>query len=138
MAELSLPRNAGHPAQIVVAEVTLTVAAAATTATATTTKDYNGLVWWIEIDPGSLTASATISGYSLGSAIATYAKFLDYTVPNPAVERVIYGPTVQQQSNAGSNVTGVYEHYAVTGKLKFDLASATAADSVVIRVAILG
>ncbi len=142
MAEVAVPRNAGSfPGEVYVAEGTLTVAAAETTATWTSKTAYSGEVVRVEIDPGAaLTASATLKGYEAGTALATGTRmhFLNYTVPNPAVERQ-FVPLVAATTNAGVAVTyaldmPIYVPIAVSGKLKVDLASATAADSVTVRI----
>lgn len=137
MAEVSLARNAGHWGQILVPQVTLTVAAGQTSATYTTTKDYNGLVWKVEIKPQTLTASASLKAHDTSTILTAPAYFLEYTVPNPAVEKLIY-PNCQRTTSAGTAITGLYDAYPVAGPLKFDLTSATAADSVTIRVYIMG
>ena len=122
-------------------EVTLTVATAATTATATSDRMFAGYVRKIEIDPGTLSASATIKGYEASTDLATGTRdhFMSYTVPNPAVE-VCYYPLVESSAtNAGGALTTKSSQaYCVCDYLKIDLAGANAADTVTIRVYVEG
>ncbi len=117
-------------------DVTLTVATAATSATATSGEGFSGYIRKIEIDPGTLTASATIKAYEANTALATGTRdhFLNYTVPSPAVEVVIYPLFESSSANTGSALTTKESQaYCVCDTLKVDLASATAADSVRLR-----
>lgn len=122
-------------------EVLLTVATGATTATATTDRMFSGYVRKIEIDPGTLKATATIKGYEATTDLATGTRdhFLSYTVPNPAVELVIY-PLFESSSlnTGGALTTKSSQAYCVCDYLKIDLAGANAADTVTLRVYVEG
>jgi len=124
--------------KIFIWDVTLTVATAATTATATSDDAFYGEVRKIEIDPGAaLTASATIKGYEANTALATGTRdhFLDYTVPGSAVEVAFYPLVESSVTNAnGALTTKLSQPHLVCDALTIDIASATAADSVRIRV----
>jgi len=78
----------------------------------------DGVVTDVWLDPGTLKATATIKGYMQDDGLSTPTYFLDYTVPNPAVE-----------TRAALNA-----RLRVHGKLQIDIAGATAADTVVIYV----
>jgi hypothetical protein len=78
----------------------------------------DGVVTDVWLDPGTLKATATIKGYMQDDDLSTPTYFLDYTVPNPAVE-----------TRAALNA-----RLRVHGKLQIDIAGATAADTVVIYV----
>lgn len=113
-------------------KLSITVATAATSGTATSTKQFSGRVVKIEIDPGTLSASATLKAYCEKTALATGTRdhYLDYTVPNPAVELVIY-PHVAGNLNTGAAANPTISvPRVVDGAIRLDLASATAADSV--------
>ena len=117
-------------------DVTLTAATGATTATGTSDDAFSGIVRKVEIDPGTLTASATLKGYEANTPLATGTRdhFVDYTVPSPAVELVLY-PMVAAKEKDGTAADPTQSlSYVVCDNLKLDLASATAADSVRVRV----
>lgn len=144
MAEVSLPRNAGKPGDVAVAEISVTIAAGQTAGSTTTTKDYNGIVERVEIDPGAaLTASATIKGYGESTVAASARElFLNYSVPNPAVERV-FQPMVAATDATGAAISydgtrPIYKAPVVAGKLTIAVSTATAADNVVVRVYVRG
>lgn len=99
-------------------KTTVTIAAGATTASIEPSNKVSGTVVGVWLDPGTLTASATLKGYAQNDGLTTPSYFLNYTVPNPAVET----------RNAR------YAQIRVFGKLQIDIASATAADSVMIYV----
>lgn len=118
-------------------DVTLTVATGATTASETSTDYFTGIVRKIEIDPSTLTASATIKGYEANTPLATGTRdhFIDYTVPDPATEAVFYPLVESSATNAnGALTTKFSQPRVVCDQLKLDVASATAADSVRVRV----
>ncbi len=108
----------GHALPLQLWKTTVTIAAGATTASIEPSNRISGTVVAVWLDPGTLTASATIKGYSQTDDISTPTYFIDYTVPNPAVE-----------TRAALNA-----RLRVFGKLEIDIASATAADSVTIYV----
>jgi len=125
----------GHPVNVQVWDVTLTVAAAATTATATSDHPMAGRVVKVVLDPGAaLSANYTIKGYEAGTSLATGTRdhFINYTVAT-AVELVIYPMFESSTLNTGAALTTKSsQSYIVCDKLKLDLASVVAGD--VLRV----
>ena len=123
---------------IVVWDVTLTVATAATSATATSDDALHGKVVKVELDPGAAMAtSATLKGYEANTALATGTRdhFLNYTFPGSEVELVIYPLFDSSTLNTGAALsTKSSQPYIVCDALTLDLAAAVAADSVRVRV----
>ena len=123
---------------IVVWDVTLTVATAATTATATSDLALHGRVVKVELDPGAAMAtSATLKGYEANTPLATGTRdhFLNYTFPASEVELVIYPLFESSTLNTGAALTTKQSQpYIVCDALTIDLAAAVAADSVRVRV----
>lgn len=126
-------------------KLSIIVAAEATTGTATSTKQFNGRVVKIEIDPGDMATSATLKAYCEKTALATGTRdhCLNYTFPESQAELVIY-PMKACTDNTGAAIYAyqgidtedpdvnvpLYQPYVVDGAIKLDLASAAAADSV--------
>jgi hypothetical protein len=106
------------PLPLALWKTTVTIATGATTASIESSNKISGVVTGVWIDPGTLTASATIKGYAQNDGLTTPTYFLNYTVPNPAAE-----------TRAALN-----SRLRVFGKLQIDVASATAADSFTIYV----
>lgn len=130
----------GHPVNVQVWDVTLTVAAGATTATATSDFPLSGRVIKVELDPGTLAGNFTIKGYEADTALLTGTRdhFLNYTVAT-AVELVIYPMFESSTLNTGAALTTkVSQPYIVCGKLKLDLAVAVAGDTLRVRVYVEG
>ena len=124
-----------------VCEATLTVASG-TTATFTSSSKFRGTIEKIEIDPGAaMSTSATLKGYEANTDLATGTRdhFLNYTFPASEVELVIY-PLVATTTNDGSTATSPlnYSKYVVNDNLKVDLAAATVADAVTVRIYVRG
>lgn len=127
----------GYPGSVQVAEFVMTVPTGAVVDSAYTLEDLVGEVVKVEIDPGTLTASATIKIYEYGTDLATGTRdhFVDYTVPNPAVEVVFYPMFESSSTNAnGALTTKSSQRRVSVGPMQCDLAAANAADSVTIRV----
>lgn len=123
--------------KIKVWDVTLTVAAGATEASATSQDYFCGKVLKVELDPGDMATSATLKGYEANTPLATSTRdhFINYTFPASQVELVIYPLFESSTLNTGGALTTKEsQHYVVSDKLTLDLASATAADSVRVRV----
>ena len=132
-----------------VCDATLTVGAAVTSATFTSTSKFRGTVEKIEIDPGAaMTTSATLKGYEANTPLATATRdhFLNYTFPASEVELVWY-PVKPIALNTGVAETATYDgthaivdytKYVVNDYLTIDLASATAGDSVRVRIYVRG
>lgn len=99
-------------------KTTVTIATGATTASIKTSNKASGTVVAVWIDPSTLTASATIKGYMVVDGLTTPTYFLDYTVPNPAIE----------------TRAALSARLRVFGQLQIDVASATAADSFTVYV----
>ncbi len=126
-------------------DTTLTVPTGETTVTVTSSTKFRGTVERVEIDPGSaLAVGAVIKGYEADTLLAdgTRDQFLNYTVPNPAVEKVIY-PAVPLTDNTGTALTWDGTHpivgkYVVNGQLTLALSSAVAGNSVRVRVHVRG
>jgi hypothetical protein len=117
-------------------DVTLTVAAGATSATATSAGYFAGTIRKVEIDPGDMATSATLKIYEANTPLATETRdhCFTYTFPASQVELVAY-PMVAALDNDGSSLTTATSvPFVVCDKLTVDLASATAADSVRVRV----
>lgn len=106
----------GSPLPLLLWKTTVTVAAGATTASIEPSNKVSGTVVAVWIDPTTLAAAATIKGYAQNDGLTTPDYFLNYTVPNPAVE-----------ARLGANTR-------VFGKPQIDVASAVAADSFVLYV----
>jgi len=146
MASIDTSYNSSFGGQypVRVCEATLTVAAAGTSATFTSSSKFRGTIEKIELDPGTVTENATIKGYEANTDLATGTRdhFLNYTVPASEVELVFY-PVKPLTTNAGVAVSyadgyPAYGKYVVNDQLRIDLASATAADSVTIRIYVRG
>lgn len=90
-----------------------TLTLTATTGSFEPQNGVSGTVVGVWIDPSTLTASATIKGYSQNDGLTTPDYFLNYTVPNPAIE----------------TRDALYKRTRVNGKLQIDVASATSGDS---------
>jgi len=151
MASNDTPTMMGFGGQypVRVCELTLTVPTAGNSATATSTSKFRGAIENIEIDPGSaMSTSATLKGYEAHTALATGTRdhFLNYTFPESEVELVFY-PMVLTTLNTGAETTATYDgtrviktftKYVVNDNLRVDLASATAGDSVTVRIYVRG
>ena len=123
--------------KIKVWDVTLTVATGAETATGTSDDAFSGFIRKIELDPGDMATSATLKGYEAATPLATGTRdhFLSYTFPETQVELVVYPLFESSTLNTGAALTTKQSQaYVVCDKLTLDLASATAADSVRVRV----
>lgn len=126
-------------------DVTLTVPAGETSVLVQSSTKFRGTVEKIEIDPGAaLAENATIKGYESDTPLAdgTRDQFLNYTVPNPAVEKVIY-PAAPLTDNTGTALTWDGTHpivgkYVVNGQITLALSSAVAGNSVRVRVHVRG
>jgi hypothetical protein len=113
--------------------------------TVTSSTKFRGTVEKVEIDPGAaLAENATIKGFEANTPLAsgTRDQFLNYTVPNPAVEKVIY-PAVPLTDNTGTALTWdgtrpIVGKYVVNDYISLELAGATAGDSVRVRVYVRG
>jgi len=118
-------------------DVTLTVATAATTATATSDDVFYGKVVKIEYDPGTVTENATVKGYEANTPLATGTRdhFLNWTEVASEAEFVMYPLVESSVTNANAALTTkLSQHYVVCDQLRIDVAAATAADSMRIRV----
>jgi len=113
---LKTNRHGQHDLQLWKALVT--VPTGATTVSVESPWPLSGVVTEVWIDPGTLAHNATIKGYMQEDELSTPTYFLDYTVPNPAVE-----------TRAALNA-----RLRVTGKLQIDVASAVAANSFTVYV----
>jgi len=130
----------GHPVNVQVWDVTLTVAVGATTATATSDHPLAGRVVKVVLDPGTLADNFTIKGYEASTALATGTRdhFINYTVAT-AVELVIYPMFESSTLNTGAALTTKNsQSYIVCDKLKLDLASAVAGNSLRVLVYVEG
>ena len=128
----------GHPGPVQVAVFDLTAGAAGTDS-AITDESLNGEVVKIEIDPGAAlkVTTSTIKGYEYDTALATAKRdhFVDYAVPNPAVEVVFYPLFESGTTVAGAALTTkASQRKVVAGRLRVDLAGSDAADAVTVRV----
>lgn len=124
-----------NPYRTYVWEVSVTVAASATTAQYDSPVPFGGRVVKVEIDPGTLAASATIKAYEKNTALATGTRdhFLDYTVPNPAVEVVIY-PHVAGHLNTGAAASPTISvPRIINDYIRVDVADAVAANTCTLR-----
>lgn len=99
-------------------KTTITVPTGKTSVSIQPANEVQGVVVAVEIDPVTLTASATIKGYGAYDGFSTPEYFLDYTVPNPAIE-------TREALN---------KRLRVHGKVQIDVDSATAGDSFVLYV----
>ncbi len=101
-------------------KTTVTIPAGATEISIVPSNEASGTVVAVWIDPSTLTAGATIKGYAQNDGLATLGPeyFIDYTVPNPAVE----------------TRDALNERIRVHGRIQIDVASATAGDSFVLYV----
>ena len=126
-------------------DTTLTVPTGETSVLVQSSTKFRGTVEKIEIDPGAaLAENATIKGFEANTPLAsgTRDQFLNYTVPNPAVEKVIY-PAVPLTDNTGTALTWDGTHlivgkYVVNDYISLELASAVAGNSVRVRVYVRG
>ena len=103
--------NTEHPAPLALWKTTVTLAAA--TGSFVPQEQIAGTVVAVWVDPTTLTAAATIKGYMQDDTLSTPDYFLNYTVPNPAVE----------------TRSALSKRMRVHGLLRIDVASATAGDS---------
>lgn len=78
----------------------------------------SGRVIECRIDPVTLAAGATIKGFATSDGFAAKNYFMDYTVPNPAVE----------------TKDALYQRLLVHGTIQIDVASAVAGNSFVLYV----
>lgn len=109
----------GHtPYPLQVWTVDLTVDAGLTADTVESSEEVSGLIEMVEIIPTTLTAAALIELYEADSGLTTIPRNLSYTVPNPAAQVTVVAN--------GRKL--------VAGTLTAKVSSATAADSVKLRV----
>ena len=126
----------GFPSSLQVAEFVLTADADGIDS-AYTAEHVVGEVVKVEVDPGTLNPAATIKAYEYGTLLATGTRdhFLDYTVPDPAVEVVFYPLVESSATNAnGALTTKVSQRRVSAGQIECDLAGATEDDTVTVRL----
>lgn len=126
----------GYPTGVQVWDVTLTVAVGAITATATSDEELVGRVVKVELDPGTIAGNFTLKGYEADTALATGTRdhFINYTVAT-GVELVIYPLFESSTLNTGAALTTKQSQgFLVSGKLRLDLASVVAGNSIRVRV----
>jgi len=115
-------------------DVTITLAAA--TGSATSDDAFYGRVVKIELDPTTMTNNATIKGYEANTALATGTRdhFINYT--SASYGEVVFYPCIDGSAGVGGAAltTKVSQSPVVCDQLKIDIAAATAADVIRIRV----